>query len=319
MPGNGIQFSIEYGRRAHDAMPVPEFARLAEKLGYDGLTVAESNPFVVLAQAAAVTERLLFTTSVLVLPFHNPVMLAHETASLDFHSQGRLILGVGVGGERPDEFQAFGVPWGERGARANEAIEVLLGLWSNESFSYHGRFYDFDNHRVDPRPVQKPHPPLWIGGRVGGITRVPDGTTRYKSKTAALRRAARYGDGWFPYLTDPEGFRDSVVQVKAFARDYGRDLDTEPYAYAHNLFWSVGDDYEEALTVAAENNMFGGHRRDFSAKFDIVGTPDDCIRRVREYVDAGVQHFIVKPLAPNATYYIGQTERIAKEIVPNFK
>ena len=150
------------------------------------------------------------------------------------------------------------------------------------------------------------------------MTRAPDGSTRFKSKTAAVRRAVQYGDAWFPYLTDPEGFRQSVKLVEAAAAEIGRDLETWPLTYAHNLFWSIGDDYEDALTVAAAGNQFGGHRREFSAKFDIVGTPEDCIRRTREYVDAGVQHFIVKPLAPSPTY-LEHTERIAKEVIPYFR
>ena len=316
MAKDEIRFSVEYGRRNLGIISVPDFARMAERLGYDGITVASFNPLIVLAQAAAVTEHVILSTSILVLPFFNPVVLAHQTASLDYHSGGRLVLGVGVGGERPQEFQNFGVPWQERGVRANETIEILQGLWSQPSFSYKGQIFRLDDASLEQWPIQKPHPPIWVGGRIGGRTLTPEGKTTFKSKVAAMRRAALYGDGWVPYLTDPEEYRWSVERVKMLAKEYGRE--NHPMTFAHNMYWSVGDEYEEALEAAAAGNSFGGHRKEFSAKYDIVGTPKDCIKRAQEYVDAGVRHFMVKPLAPSEKT-VEEVERVATEIIPYFK
>ena len=316
-----IRFSIEYSRRLIGSMPLDQFAAMAENLGFDGLTVAGSrgpaaDHLVFLAQAAAVTERLLLSTSVLVLPFVHPVLLAQDTATTDVVSDGRLVLGVGVGGERYQEFQALGVPLKERGVRANEAIDILKGLWQQPTFSYRGRIFNLENVSLNPRPIQKPHPPIWVGGRLGGKQTGPSGKSRHKSRMAAMHRAARYGDGWFPYLTEPETYRESVKQVKLFAKQYGRE--NVPFTWAHNLFWAVGNTYEEGLAAAAAGNAFGGHKEAFSAKYDIAGAPADCIKQVRQYIDAGVRHCICKPLLP-AENLVEQMNRIAREIIPHFR
>lgn len=323
-----IKFYIGYDR-GQDVMPVTQFAPLAEKWGYDGITVAGSmvgmgggyDPFIVLSQAAAHTEHLLLSTSVLLLPLVHPILLAQQVATLDNLSQGRFILGAGIGGERSIQFQNLGIPLSERGVRANEALEIMKGLWTQPTFSYNGRIFQFDDISMENRPAQKPHPPIWIGGRTGGVEVGPDGKTRFKSRTASMHRAARYGDGWFPFFMTAEMYRDSVQEISAMAKEYGRVDHT--FTQAHNLFWSVGNDYEEALEAAAAGNPFGGHRKEFSAKYDIVGTPADCIKRIRGFVDVGLRHVIVKPLGamreegPNML--LEQAERIAKEVVPYFK
>ena len=310
-------------------MPVPLFAPLAEKLGYDGVTLAGSqiglgvgyDPFVVLSQAAAVTERLLLVTSVLVLPLVHPILLAQQVATLDNLSQGRVILGVGVGGERSRQFDNLGIPLNERGVRSNEALEILKGLWTQPTFSYKGRVFEFDDISTEVRPFQKPHPPLWIGGRPGGVEIGPGGKPRFKSNTAAVRRTARYGDGWFPYLITPEAYQKSVQIIRAMAKEYGRG--DYPFTLACNLFWSVGDDYEEALEAAAAGNRHSRNRKEFSAKYDIVGTPKDCIKRIRDFVDIGLRHVIVKPLRAQipgqGEAVLEQAERVAKEVMPYFK
>ena len=198
-----IKFSIGYDD-VSGVMPVPQFAALAERLGFDGITTsswgmglgAGYDPFVVLSQAAASTEHLLLSTSVLLPPLIHPLILAQQVATLDTLSQGRVILGVGVGGERPRQFQALGIPLSERGVRTNEAIEILQGLWTQPTFSYHGRIYNFDDISLDPKPIQKPHPPIWIGGRIGGVEIGPDGDAGSRARQgpyAALPATAMAG------------------------------------------------------------------------------------------------------------------------------
>ena len=328
MADDDVKFYIGYDRGAQ-VMPVPLFAPLAEKLGYDGITLGGSqiglgggyDPFVVLSQAAAATERLLLVTSVLLLPLVHPILLAQQAATLDRLSQGRVILGVGIGGERSRQFVNLGIPLNERGVRSDEALEILKGLWTQPSFSYKGRVFQFDDISMEVRPFQKPHIPLWIGGRIGGVEIGPDGKQRFKSKTATLRRTARYGDGWFPFLMTAEAYRKGVQDISAMAKDYGRG--GYPFTLACNFFWSVGDDYEEALEAAAAGNRQGGHRKEFSAKYDIVGTPKDCVKRIREFVDVGLRHVVVKPLRAQirgqGEAVLEQAERVAKEVMPYFK
>ena len=328
MVEDGIKFYIGYDRGPR-VMPLTEFAPLAETWGYDGITLGGSliglgggyDPFVFLSQAAASTERLLLNTSVLLLPLIHPLVLAQQVATLDNLSQGRVILGVGIGGERSVQFKNLNIPVNERGLRGNEALEIMKGLWTEPTFSYKGRIFQFDDVALDVRPVQVPHPPIWVGGRIGGVEVGPDGKTRFKSKTAAMRRTARYGDGWFPFFLTAEMYQKSVLDIRAMAKEYGRG--DYPFTLAQNFFWSIGDNYEEALEAAAAGNVFGGHRKEFSAKYDIVGTPEDCIKRIRGFVDIGLRHVIVKLLRPEvdgqAKTILEQAERVAKEVMPYFK
>lgn len=319
-----IGFSIDYGHSLN-AMPMSEFARLAENLGYDGITMGGSgvagqgiDPIVTLSQAAAVTEHLLLSTSVFLLSFVHPLILGQQVATLDFLSKGRVILGVGVGGERPWQFRNLDIPFEDRGARANEAIEILKGLWTQKSLTYKGKVFNIEDVSLEVKPHRKPHPLIWVGGRLGGIQTALDGSRKFKSKTAAMKRAAKYGDGWFPYLTDPEAYSRSVELIRGYAKEEGRDIDDGSFTWAHNLFCSVGDNHDEALENAAAGNNFGQGRVEFSERYDIAGTPEECIKQLREYVDIGVTHFVLKPYFPVKTV-LEQVNRFAKEVIPYFK
>jgi probable F420-dependent oxidoreductase len=186
-----MHFGIEivpFGTFANPRL-VMEFARTAEEAGWEGLIVwdhvtfpyGNGDPWVLLSAAAAVTEKLKLITGVAALPRYRPHLLARTLTSLDKLSQGRLILGAGLGA-MDDEFTAFGEP-GDKKVRAgmlDEGLEVLTQLWTGEEVTYHGRHYTVENARLAHTPVQKPHPPIWIGGE----------------SLPALRRAARW-DGWF--------------------------------------------------------------------------------------------------------------------------
>ena len=318
MSSNQIRFSIGYDQGPR-LMPVSEFAHLAEDLGYDGITLASGStsfdPIIILAQLASASEHLLLSITVQVLPLIHPLLLAKQIATIDQVSNGRAIIGVGIGGDRPIQFKNMGIPVTERGLRSDESLEILKGLWTHDTFSYHGKIFDLDNVPSFPRPVQQPHPPIWIGGRVGGVETRLDGTPKLKSRWAAVRRTAKYGDGWLPYLMTPEGYRESVRKLKAYLKEYGREEDS--MTFAHTILFSVGDSYDEALEVAAAGNPFGGHSKEFSQKYDVLGTPKDCIKRFEEYVDAGVSHFILKPyVAPELI--LGQVKRLATDVIPHF-
>ena len=165
------------------------------------------DPIVGLTCAASVTERVRLGTSVLVLPYRHPVVLAKEIATLDVLSGGRVLLGVASGWLR-EEFELLGVPFAERGARTDEAIALLRALWSEDSVTFRGRFWSLDEAVSFPKPVQRPGPPIWIGG----------------SSDAALRRVARRGDGWIavPRPTLAELAHD-VERLRRLAEEAGRD------------------------------------------------------------------------------------------------
>jgi probable F420-dependent oxidoreductase len=175
-------------------------ARRAEALGYAWLAAVvgerRTEPLTALAFLAAATTRIRLLTHVLVLPYVNPIVAAKAAATLDFLAPGRLILGLGAGYlER--EFRALGVPHRERGARLDEYIAILRALWSDDRPAYRGRFYAFERIHFAPRPTAAP--PLWIGG----------------DSPAALRRAARLGDGWLPWQTSAEALAGRLAGLRA--------------------------------------------------------------------------------------------------------
>src|SRR5436190_12484495 len=188
---------------------------LVESSGYDSLWCGDHisfpaailDPLLQLAQAAVVSRRLTFGTSVYLLPLRHPVPVAKQVATLDHLSEGRFIFGVGVGGEFKREYEACGVPINERGPRLTEAIPLLRKLWSGDPVSHKGRYYGaFEGVPMQP-PARPPGgPPIWCGGRSDG----------------ALRRAGQLADGWIAYVVTPEMYKASLDKIAQAATEAGR-------------------------------------------------------------------------------------------------
>ena len=194
----------------------------AEELGYDSLWVNHhvlhvgyvkdrlgTKPYqdalTVLTWLAAQTSTIKLGTSVLVMPYLHPMVLAKQIATLDQLSRGRLILGLGAG-SLPDENALLGVPYESRGSYCNEFVQVLKALWTDDTASFKGDYFDFDQLCSSPKPSQQPHPPIVIGG----------------NRAPALRRAARYGDGWHPMNVSPEGVTRRLAAIRDEANLAGR-------------------------------------------------------------------------------------------------
>jgi probable F420-dependent oxidoreductase len=161
-----------------------------------------------IAFAAAHTRTLRFGTGIMILPLRNPVVLAKQLASIDVMSGGRLIFGVGISNIEP-EYKAVGMPFDHKGKRAEEAIAVMKALWSMERAQFRGRFFSLDGVRAEPRPIQKPHPPIIFGGK----------------STYAFSRTARLGDGWFGYGLDFEKTANCISGIRAACEAHGRSFD----------------------------------------------------------------------------------------------
>ena len=179
------------------------FRRIGHRPYYEPLTL--------LSYVAARTERVGLGTSVLVLPYHNPIRLAKTAATLDVLSGGRLILGVGVGAV-PPESEAMGSPYAERGAITDEAIAVMKALWTQDDPSFAGKYHRFSGMPFSPKPVQQPHIPILIGG----------------NSRAAIRRAVRLGNGWHPLAVSPEALRQGIQELQAHAQAAGRAVSEIP-------------------------------------------------------------------------------------------
>jgi probable F420-dependent oxidoreductase len=268
--------------------------------------VASPNPspeaMAALAWLAARTERVRVGTAILLLPLYPPTIVAKQIADLDRATGGRVTLGVGVGGEYPSEFEACGVPVAERGRRTDEAIPLLRRLWTAEPVSHHGRFADFDDVRVHPAPAQGPNLPIVVAGR----------------QPVAMRRAARLGDGWMPYLYSPRRYADSVATIRDTAAADGRDLgDFEWFAF---VFVNVDDDADRARHDAA--TFLGGTytKGDFAAMIDRVaaaGTVDEVTATLQAFVSAGARHLVFTPMVRSDPRPL--LDRLVGEVLPRLR
>src|SRR5215469_3844915 len=302
--------SVEFGAALPSVKNIPEFAQRAEAVGFDYLCSGEHmmfhgaapNSLINLAIAAGATKKIKLMSSVVLLPLYTPMVLAKMTSVLDVASDGRYHMGIGVGGEFPKEFEACGVPVKQRGSRSNEALEIITKLWCEKNVTFEGRYTKFSGVTIDPRPAQKPHPPIWVAGR----------------KEPAMRRAARYGDGWLPYMYTPEMLRESIQKIDAFGREAGRDMSSfRPGLF---IFASVYPDRKEAEEVAARS-LGKNYAQDFSkiaGRYVLYGSPEDCRKRLREYVDAGARS-VMFSWACRHDDIERNMETIAKEVIPAFR
>lgn len=169
------------------------------------------DPVVALSFVAAQTETLRLGTGIIILPQRNPVILAKELASLDVLSQGRLIFGLGVGYLRP-EFDALGIPFADRGARTTEYLEAIRALWTQPKPEYKGRFVHFSGIQAQPRPIQKPHPPILMGA----------------STPPALRRTVERGNGWYGFALDLAAAADRIAALRELEKSCDRPSELGP-------------------------------------------------------------------------------------------
>ena len=225
-----IGISLFAGERPLDTAAV---AQQAEALGFDSLWMGEHpiipvhstasapgssegsipdfysrlvDPFVALARASAVTTRLKLGTGIILVPERNPLLLAKEVATLDYLSKGRFLFGIGAGWNR-EETEIMGGNFAHRWTQTQEAIEAMKALWANEAAEYHGTYYDFPLVRSFPRPVQQPHPPIFLGGTARQV----------------FKRTVAYGNGWMPTRSTPELIRQGRAVLNELALEAGRD------------------------------------------------------------------------------------------------
>jgi probable F420-dependent oxidoreductase len=302
--------SIEFGATLPSIKGIADFAQKAELLGYDYLGSGEHmmfhgpvpNSLIGLSVAAGATKKIKLMSTVLLLPLYPPMIVAKMTALLDVSSEGRYHMGIGIGGEFPKEFEACGVPVKQRGSRANEALEVVTKLWTEKKVSFKGRYSKFSEVTVDPAPVQKPHPPIWVAGR----------------KEPAMLRAATYADGWLPYMYTPEMLSESLEKIYKFGTDAGRDM--SKFRPGLFIFASVYPDRDEAREQAARA-LGKNYAQDFTkiaGRYALYGNPEDCRKRLKEYVDAGARTIMVS-WACRQDDIEANMKLIAEEVAPAFR
>jgi probable F420-dependent oxidoreductase len=257
------------------------------------------DPITAMAFIAAKSRVMKFGTSALVLGTRHPVPLAQQLATLDFLSQGRLLLVVGIGSATTRDLEATGTRPEERARRADESIVLMRKLWSEDNVTFHGKYYGVEGVSVYPRPWQKPGPPVWIGGRSDG----------------ALRRAGRLGDGWLVAGASPEEIARGVETIHRYAAEAGREVPEDHFgAYVPFLFASS---QEEALRRAG--GLASRLRPDLPVTAHAaLGTPDDVRAKVQEYLAAGASKLVMRPQCGPGELY-AQLELLAREVVVPFQ
>jgi len=250
-------------------------------------------PLETLTYAAACTETLRLGCAVFVLPLHNPVHLAKAISSLDCLSHGRVEVGV-VSGGRGRPFAAFGVDSDKPVARFNEALALMKACWTEREITFDGRLWTLEGASMEPKPVQKPHPPVWFGG----------------SAPAGMRRAVRHGDGFMGAGSQtPAAFADQVKVVRQELDAQGRDPAT--FRIGKRVYVHVEDD-EARGRQRLEEALIRHYGRGGWSEHILAGPPDVCVAGIRKVADAGAQLILLNSLVDDAH----QLERLSAEVIP---
>jgi probable F420-dependent oxidoreductase len=297
-----IAFGMSLPHRSPELIDIDTVRRVAmraEELGFRDLWVTENtldhancfDPVVILTYAAAVTSKIRLGCSVVVLQIHSPLMVAHQWACLDYVSGGRAILGVGIG--RPHHYRQFEVSPEGRVSRFREELDIIKTLWTEGKVTYQGRFYNLNDEPMGPRPVQKPHPPIWMG--VGH----PD----------AVRRAGRLADGWMgsggSRIAD---FAASVPILKEALAKNGRD--PESFPISKRIFIAVDERPEVARAELLRWFTEVYHNPPGVDVCGIHGTPEQVRERLEEVVAMGANHLLLNPVSR----YTEQVEALAEVV-----
>jgi len=288
-----IGYSLSNNQGMEDIQGVIDLAVRCEDLGFDSVWASEHvfnvsyvydrigdkpyyEPLTVLTYVAAKTSTIGLGTSVLVLPYHNPIRLAKVAATLDVLSGGRMMLGVGVG-VIEQELEAMGSPFAERGAITDETIAIMKELWTNEDPSYQGKYHSFSGMKFTPKPVQKPHIPIIIGG----------------TSKAAIRRAARSGAAWHPTALSPEVLAQGMEYLKEQVVTAGRDPS------------------EVEVSVSAAIGSTHNHNR-----YSLGEDPEEVLERAQKYQEMGVGRLVVSPNTRDQSQLRPIMEMIAEVVIP---
>ena len=237
-----------------------------------------------LAFLAGITEHIKLVTSVMIIPYRNPILTAKMLSTLDMLSKGRLILGAGVGWME-EEFELLNAePFAERGAVTNEYLKAFIELWTSDNPTFEGTYVNFSDITFLPKPVQKPYPPIWIGGQ----------------SKPAIRRAARLGNAWHPVGAipatplEPEELAENLALLREYAEKAGRDPSTIDVSVKAPLYDS--------------GNTSGPRRR-------FTGSPDEVRQDVQTYSDIGVTHLIFDFRVESANETNDRMAKFAEEVM----
>ena len=281
---------------------IVETAQKAEDLGFDALFVNDHvivddsprsepwrnvyDPMMVLSYVAAHTSKIMLGTSVLIMPYRNPIVTAKMLATLDQMSGGRAIAGVGSGWNQ-EEFDALGEPYRQRGSRTNEYLRIWKACWAPGPTTFDGRYYSFTDMHVSPKPLQEPHPPIWIGG----------------SGTGSLRRAARFADVWQPTPTALEDLKSNQKYLADMSSQMGKSPPRTRMSFRVNF---------SNITGSSDGSSNGGDRPTGQ------GTPGQVLSDMRRYrQEAGLEEFQINCNGCGSLQQLlDSMDVLAQEVIP---
>jgi probable F420-dependent oxidoreductase len=288
-----------------------ELAEHAEALGFDSVWVGDSvlarprfEALTTLAAVAARTRRVQVGTAVLLPMLRHPVVLANQVANLDLVAHGRLILGVGIGGNNPavaQEFAACGVPISRRVGMFEETVTLMRRLWTEPEVTFQGRYFQVQSVRLGLRPLQPSGVPLWLAG----------------SGDNALRRVLRLGDGWLPISSSPQAFTADWERLQALGREIGRDAhDLHRCLYTTLNVNADGVQAERELRTFIESYYSIPYEVQATRNGLCAGSAEQCVAWLTAFIAAGAQTIVVRFGSPDQT---GQLVRFASEVLPHVR
>ena len=285
-------------------MPLIErWSKRAESLGFESLWTQEAitgtvpilEPVTLLSYLAAITEKVRLGTSVLVAPLRNPIQLAKSLGSLAHMSRGRLTVGLGLGGN-PNDIPPYGLSSEKRVRRFTEIIDGMKALWTQPEAHFQGEFWQLDGLKMEPKPLQKPHPPIWLGAR----------------HINALRRAVRHGDGWMGAgSSDTASFVTAVDQTKMYLEEADRDPGS--FTISKRVYVAVDNDEDRAEGRLKE--WFGKRygNADMASQVSVWGSTAKVTEKLAKVTEAGAEMVLLNPAFDDMEHLAA----LAEEVIPN--
>jgi probable F420-dependent oxidoreductase len=294
-----MRFAIAIPQFATDPREVRRFLGRVEELGFDGAWTQEQiigskpviSPLELLAYAAACTERIRLGCAVFVTPLRNPVHLAKSITSLDQLSGGRIDVGVGIGGQN-QPFAAFDASPDHLVTRFTEGLDLMKRLWTEPAVTFDGRFWQLEKAPMEPKPVQRPHPPVWFGA----------------SQPKAVHRAVKLGDG---FIGAGSSTTERFVDLVKIAREAMAELDRPDFKIAKRVYVALDDNVDRARTRIGEVLDSFYNRGDITS-VAVYGTAQDVVRGLREVADAGAETIVLNPMFDEYE----QAEQLMAAVIP---
>ena len=290
-----------------DIPTIFDTVRRAEELGFDSIWVTDHilvprtldiiyrdhmlEPLAVLSHVAALTRRVKIGTSVIILPYRNPIVLAKMLATIDHLSGGRLIFGAAVGWMEP-EFAALRAPFRERGAFSDECLRLIKALWTQDQVSFEGHYFTFHDMQASPRPLQQPHPPIWVGG----------------NSARARRRVAGYGDGWHATAMPLEALKTGITHLREIWARQGRAGDP---TLSLRIPCAIEGVSQEVLHYAGRPGR--------GTRETLTGSASAIVDRLGAYGDIGIRHLALETSTQSHAGTVATLETFMSRIAPQLR